>query len=373
MSFAPGCDERQRPGRPGNSLLTASTGSGGGDIFTGTGGGPCVASGVCGDEVHKISFDVPNLYFVFDRSGSMTEQPNGGPQTAYGLVRDAAIDLVKSLGPLINVGAALFPHGDIQTNPCTDGDEVFPVTPGDPIDPGGEDGPTTEAFRAAINITPVGGTPVSATLQTLQPKLAKLSGRTIMLLLTDGGPNCNPQASCGDDECQPIIEGQCPLGDHCCDPSYLGGGPELCIDRPATVTAIEAVHALGIDVYVVGVPGSEYYGSVLDEMAIAGGTAQTNSKTKYHKVDEFSKLGAVFAGIAADAISCEFQLETPPQEKGFTNVYLDCDVLPFDPANGWGWKGDDVVWLHGDACEQLKSGKVTQVQIVTGCPTEKPK
>ncbi len=374
-SLAPGCSERERPARP-YTLPTGSTGgAGGGDIFTGTGGGPCVTGGVCGNQLHKISFDVPNLYFVFDRSGSMSDKPvAGSSKTAYTLVRDAAIDLVKSLGPLINVGAALFPQGNIQVDACTDGDEVFPVTAGDPITyEDDEEGPTTQGFRAAISVTSQGGTPISATLSTLDPKLAQLSGRTIMLLLTDGGPNCNPQASCTDEECQPIIEGQCPLGDHCCDPSYPGGGPELCIDRPATLAGIQAVHGLGIDVYVIGVPGSEYYGGLLDEMAEAGGTAQSDAKTKYHKVDEFSKLSAVFAKIAADAISCEFQLEKPPEEKGFTNVYLDCELLPFDPVHGWGWKGDDVVWLHGDACDKLKSGKVAQVQIVTGCPTEVPK
>jgi hypothetical protein len=81
----------------------------------------------------------------------------------------------------------------------------------------------------------------------------------------------------------------------------------------------------------------------------------------------------VFAYIASQAIRCDISLATPPTDKGFTNVYFDCDVLKFDPADGWTWSGEDAVTLHGDACAKLKSGTVSQVKVVTGCPTETPK
>lgn len=58
-----------------------------------------------------------------------------------------------------------------------------------------------------------------------------------------------------------------------------------------------------------------------------------------------------------------------------TNVYLDGEVIPYDEQNGWSWAGTDTdtVRLNGEACERLKSGGATSVQIVTGCPTETPR
>ncbi len=329
-------------------------------------------AGVCGNEIHELALDVPNLYFVFDRSGSMGELVPPDFDSRYEVVREAAIGLITSLGPLINPGAAVFPHGNITAYPCSAGAEVFPVTPGDPIEDDGSEGPVTKDFRFLTKLTPQGGTPVAATLEEIQPTLASLSGRTIVMLLTDGGPNCNPSAVCTIDQCISNIEDICTSSENCCTPGHLQGGPEMCIDRVPTVAAIEAIAALGIDVYVIGITGSGHYESVLDEMAQAGGTAQ-QSDTLYYKVDDLSGLGEVFAAIAAEAISCEIELADPPEEQGLTNVYLDCDLVPYDAVHGWTWLEDTTVWLHGDACDLLKSGKVTQVQIATGCPTELPK
>lgn len=365
------CQERDK--NPPLAPPTSSSGGGGAGGFTANpGGGPCVEAGVCGNEIHQLALDVPNLYFVFDRSGSMGDLVPPDYDSRYDVVREAAIDLITSLGPLVNPGAAVFPHGNIDNNPCTAGDQVFAVTAGDPIQDDGSEGPVTTEFRFTTKLIPKGGTPIAATFAELQPTLAALSGRTIVMLLTDGGPNCNASAVCTIDQCISNIEDICTGTENCCTPDHPQGGPEMCIDRAPTLAAIEAIAALGIDVYVIGIAGSEHYESVLDEMAQAGGTAQ-QSDTLYYKVDDLTGLGEVFAAIAAEAISCKIELADPPDDKGFTNVYLDCDLVPYDAVNGWTWIEDDTVWLHGDACDLLKSGKVTQVQIATGCPTELPK
>ena len=59
----------------------------------------------------------------------------------------------------------------------------------------------------------------------------------------------------------------------------------------------------------------------------------------------------------------------PPPMPGDTNVYLDSSVLPYGAADGWTWKDPTTVELHGAACDELKTGQVKQVQIVSGCPT----
>ncbi|MSP25022.1 MAG: VWA domain-containing protein [Myxococcales bacterium] len=371
-----GCAENEgsKLGPPAIAATSSGAGSGGDPGFTSGAGGACQSESACGAEVHTIAFDAPNLYFVLDASGSMLEVPKGEDETRFVLVRKKAILLVQELGPLANIGAALFPYGNVAKDPCSTGQEVMPVTPGDPFTGDGSEGPTTTAFRAATKVTPLGGTPVSTTLTALLPKLSVLSGRTILVLLTDGGPNCNPKAVCASDECMPVIYGQCEPADGCCDPDSKQGGPALCVDSTATVAAIEAIHLLGIDVHVVGLPADmlTLFGGVLDAMAVAGGVPQLGD-TKYISPNDLDELGPALAKLAADALNCTITLAKPPAEQGLTNVYFGCDVVTHDTMNGWSWTSPDTITLNGEACIALKSGTVHEVKIITGCPTEKPK
>jgi hypothetical protein len=357
-------------GRPPGSIIHGSSGSG---IDLGDASGPPDpdASGLCGNQLHSIITDAPNLYFVLDASGSMSASAPGGG-TRYTAVRSAAVDLVRTLGPRIHVGAAIFPHKATDLEPCRTGKQVFPVTPGDVFT--GSDGPTTTAFQLSLKVTPFGGTPTAATLEALHDTLAALPGTSIVLLATDGGPNCNEAASCSADACIANIEELegCDPAENCCSPQGPAG-PTMCIDRQATLDAIAALKNAGIKVYVIGIPGSEAYASVLDEMAIAGGTAQFGS-SKYFSVTDLADLNDVLGGIASVVISCDFAIADPPPEPDLTNVYLDLEVLPQGGANGWVWVEDgSIVRLLGQACERLKLGQVKQVQIVSGCPTEAAK
>ncbi|MBM4375191.1 MAG: VWA domain-containing protein [Deltaproteobacteria bacterium] len=350
------------------SGASVSASSSGGAPLGGAGGSEdCSDEGACGTETHTFSFDAPNLYFVFDASGSMLELATGKSVSRYKVVRDTAIDLVESLGPLVNVGAALFPP---LAAPCSAGKETMPVTPGDAFTK--KNGPTLKAFKAATSREPEGGTPTAATLEALLPNLAKLEGRSIMLMLTDGGPNCNAALTCKPEDCMPVIEGLCKPTDGCCDPGFPGAGPLACVDEARTVKALEAIHALGVDVYVIGVADLAAYEDVLDAMAVAGGVPAPGS-TKYVQAKNLDDLGSIFAAIAASAIPCEIKLTEPPVDKGLTNVYLGCKAIPFDAVNGWSWQGDDLILLHGDACAKLKSGKVDEMKVITGCPSELPK
>ena len=347
--------------------------AGGGTSFVddaGTDGPPALdASGFCGNQIHQVSSHAPNLYFVFDISGSMAS-PAGGGFSRYQLVQHSAVQLVETLGPLINVGAAVFPKGATAAEPCRVGGEVFPVSPGDPIMP--STGPTTEGFIAATSVEPVGGTPTAATLTALKPGLLALKGRTIVLLATDGGPNCNTALSCAVDQCIPNLEGQCkPFGANCCAPAGASG-PAGCVDHDATVHAVSEIASAGIPVYVIGIPGSELYASVLDDMAVAGGAPQQGPPS-YYAVDDLGELEQVFQSIAGMFVSCRYVLTSPPADEAHTNVYFDQGVLPADPVNGWVWASPMEIDLVGAACAKLKSGVVKQVQIVSGCPTQQPK
>lgn len=355
-------DERGRPtGRPPRLIVGGGGGAGGGEFAP----EQCSLELTCGGELREVRLDVPNVYFVLDASGSMGDLDGSG-DSRFDLVRSAALTMVRQLGPLINVGAALFPEGNLDVDACSTGREVMSVRPGD------REGSTStyDALRILTNVEPLGGTPVAATLDALAPTLTALEGQTVVLLLTDGGPNCNDDTSCDVDACIPNIEGGCPPEENCCAADHESGGPHLCLDADPTRAAVAALRAEGVETYVIGIPGSEAYGPLLDDLALAGGTARQDASTLYHRVDDLAALADVFAAIAAENISCEIPLDPLPEEPDLTNVYLDCDQVPSDPVDGWtfGFEGDTVI-LGGQACGELKAGEVEAVRVLYGCPT----
>lgn len=314
--------------------------------------------GVCACADQPLLGVPPNLYFVLDLSASMSEN------NKWRTVVSAIADLVVGLGPRAKIAATVFP--DPRFDACTSGLEVFPPTQGD--SPAGHAGPVEGEFLTQLGVlTPAGGTPTAATLQALAPRLAALTGKTYVILATDGGPNCNDEITCGASTCEANVEGTCPpSAGNCCASGSLSG-PSGCIDETGAVDAVADLAAKGFKVFVVGVPGSELYEDVLSQLAIVGNTAQT-AAPYYYKVDDLGALEGVFASIASLEITCDFDLTDPPESMGFTNVYLDGQLVPED-ADGWTWASSSRVELVGAACARLKSGQVKQVQIVSGCPT----
>ena len=357
------------------SLLVAAASSLAGackrDDATGAGGGTSSSSTstgfeepespVCGDEVHQALSDAPLLYFVLDASGSMSAQAGGG-KSRFLRVREGARDVTSRLGSLVRVGAAVYPLDATEDPPCGSGDEV--------LEPRAGGSTAATKLYTATDVATFGGTPTAAALASVRTRLASVPGQRVVLLATDGGPNCNFDTSCTADQCIPNIEGSCPEGvANCCvDP----GTPGNCLDRAATLKAVSELAADGITVYVIGIPGSELYGTLLDQMAIIGGGAQQDAATRYYRIDDLGSLGDIFAEIGAALVSCTFDLADPPEGVGLTNVYFDDSVVLQDATNGWVWVDGDTIELVGAACEELRSGRVSRVQIVSGCPTAVP-
>ena len=337
-------------------------GTGGGDadatVATTTTGFSSDGANICGNEYHDALSKYPLIYFVLDRSGSMSDLEGGA--TRYEKVRLATLELVDSLGALVRVGLTLYPSVDAGVgSECLAGEEVYSPK----VNPG-------SSFEKALDVSPHGGTPTAATLQGVRPHLQGQPDPKVVILATDGGPNCNSAISCGPESCIVNIAGQCPIANCCAPPE---GVVENCLDYSATLEAIDGLVAEGTKVYVVGIPGSELFGMVLNAMALHGGAPLTNAPQYYYKVDDLDGLADVFKGIARELVTCSFDLTDPPTEQGLTNVYFDGEVVFLDPENGWTWVDGDTIELVGAACESLKDGQVKQVQIVSGCPTETPK
>lgn len=232
------------------------------------------------------------------------------------------------------------------------------------------------ALLSATSAPAAGGTPTAATLLALRPVLAKLPGKTFVILATDGGPNCNAAAMCDTANCIPNIESvsaACkPNGVNCCTQNQYG--PQNCLDGPPTVTAVAGLAQAGIPVYVIGVPGSGPYAGLLDELATSGGTARPTSP-KYYRVDgtDPNAFTTALAQVAAKiTATCTLPLQSAPQDPSLVNVYADGAVVPRDPVDGW-TLDNATVSLVGAACARVLAGEVLEVRVVEGCPTVTPK
>lgn len=287
-------------------------------------------------------------------------------------VRRVVGQILRGLGPRANFGATVFPG--FQTTTCAPSKEVLPISPGDP--PGSTDGPTTDALLTATARRPSGGTPTAEALRAVAQRLRGVTGKTFVILATDGGPNCNAGAACEFDQCLANIEDtpDCPSEGpfNCCAPPE--GDPLGCLDAMPTTSAVLALKAQGIPVYVVGLPGAATFSALLDTLAESGGTALAKSP-KYYRVDNTSGtdlLSALKKIAAKITATCEFRLKESPAAPNRVNVYLDEKVLAKDPIDGWTLE-DDKITLVGKACSSVLAGDVLSVRIIAGCPTVEPR
>jgi hypothetical protein len=319
--------------------------------------------GVCACVDQPLLVEAPNIYFVLDRSGSMA-QLNKWANIQFVLQK-----LVVALGPRASVGAAVFPNP--SEDGCSPGVQVFRPQRGDA--PAGTPGPTEAALITVLSRIPAaGGTPTAATLSSLLLNLKSLPGKTFVVLATDGGPNCNANANCAADQCTLNIDNttNCsPMGANCCaDPSP--DSRRGCLDARPTIDAVKAIADAGIPVYVVGVPGSAPYATLLDELARAGGTARVGEPQYYaiNNADQTAFMATLSSIAAMITGSCSLDLGNLPPDPSLVNVFFDERVLPQAGPDGWTLDGTTVTVL-GASCKKILNGSVLDVRVVAGCPT----
>jgi hypothetical protein len=332
----------------------------------------------CGGQTIPALTDPPVLYFIIDRSGSMSDSIDASGTTKYVAAQRAVGKLLDAIGSRVRYGAALFPSKN-SAGSCSNGQQIFPPTLGDPpsaVAPGTHGKILQTLLSRLAGLEPGGSTPTAATLAALRPTLQAFGTKTYVVLVTDGAPNCDTDVTCESDACIPDIEGAtiddltCGSSFSCCDPRVVGGDAGVnCIDADATEASVKALFDAGIVTYVVGMPGSEAYAALLDRLAAAGGTAR-DGKTRYYAVSDGSALtDALFQIGTGVAIDCDLTLTTAPDNPDLVNVYFDNAVVSLDSANGWEWTSGAALALRGDSCETLKSGTIREVRVVYGCRT----
>jgi hypothetical protein len=187
----------------------------------------------------------------------------------------------------------------------------------------------------------------SATPNSYTPTAAAISAATIylsgvgdgntrtILLATDGNPNCGV------------------------------GQPNDADDMLATLQAIDAAHAQGFQVFVVGIGPSA---SNLGQMAVHGGT------TDYYPATSPEQLTNALAQISKIVgATCTFELDESPPDVNQVWVYVDKSFVAQDPNNGWtfGASSSEIV-LTGTYCANMLAGVSTKVEIRFGCAGTAP-
>ncbi|MEM9071965.1 MAG: hypothetical protein AAGE52_25890 [Myxococcota bacterium] len=300
-----------------------------------------VDSATCGTTPLPVSFRSPRVLVLFDRSCSMRRLVDGGdssgeddPNSRYQTARRAIERQVGRYGDRVHWGIMLIPELELD---C-DGVPTIRVLPA----AGRQDrirnvfaNPRVNPERLCAN----GRQPrVTPTLQTLESAASITDWRAdghdhVALVVTDGASGCG---------------------------STVG----------RLESATQALRDLGVRTAIVGfgpeVTGDSARGK-LDAIALAGGLSSSAASPHYYIADDEASLDSALDRILREAVSCRFDLETPPPAEDRVFVFVNDEEAVRDDANGWRFN-EGSVELVGSSCERLQRGEITRVNVVFGCP-----
>jgi hypothetical protein len=300
--------------------------------------------------------------------------------TKWDLLKDQLVDALGRAEEDLSYGMLLFPDSDdVELT-----DLMCEMPAGSTINVPVAQGPDARADIETVldDTAPAGSTPTAAALGRALEYFTNGEGRDLegdnyVLLATDGGPNCNSEASCGPDRCIPNIAGICPESvDNCCE-----SVPESCVDDQATTDALDALRKAHVKTFIVGIPGSELFSGFLDDFAEAGDMARTptsDAPYRYYKVEaagNMQGLSDVLIEITGSLITrCDLQLEEEPPDLAKLNVYVDGIVVPQEGDDGWSVEGSTdppTIHIKGETCRRIETEGAESVSVQYGCPTVK--
>jgi hypothetical protein len=379
-----------KAGAGGTSPSTGGTGGTGGrsGVIVGmsgeggepAGGGQGGEGANCGLTALSASRPIVNMLLVVDKSSSMdkTDEFSEGRWATLGTALGVALEEARER---VNFGLEFYPFADNpEDEPATcqtagNLDVLVPIGPGDETVP--------VIVDALADYQPSGGTPTADALGHALDYFENgdgkdLAGDRYVLLATDGGPNCNDDLECDADSCTINLENETATtlcGGNCCNPEVEGSAVN-CLDEDRTVARVTALAEAGIKTFVVGIPGSQFFGDTLDKLAEAGGQPNPDAPPSYYRVtsaDGADGLADVLTRITTGLItSCRLQLSSTPIDPNLLNVEIDGEPVPKPGDNGWSLDTSTTpptIVLAGETCDYMEEQGAEQVRITYGCPT----
>jgi hypothetical protein len=285
----------------------------------------------------------PRILLVVDRSGSMDRAAEGFDGTKWTAAVDTLSAVAVQLEATTELGLMYYPLG-ADEEACTGGSFVdVNIAPN-----------SADAIQSSLRDNfPDGGTPTAPTLlaaSTVLSNLPSSGGQRAVVLVTDGGPNCNGTLDYNSCRCVS------PNSDDCRDPD---GGAYNCLDDNNTLNAASTVNTNGFPVFVLGLPGTESFVDVLQGMAVAGGTSN------YYPATSSASLASSLEDIAIRVGSCRFDLPSAASADQLSvtvgGAGVGRDGLR---VNGWDLVDVDTIELFGSTCQQaISSGQNVEVEI----------
>ena len=301
-----------------------------------------------------------NVLLVFDTSQSMAQQWNG--QTRWEAAGAAITNAMTPLADMVSVGTVFFPRPDPNAPAqCVDPTGIACIFVPGLVVPGGTCGVTAIDSADQINFQPgpdflttfagTGGaappyapvpgglTPLKEGLQQAQSALAGTTreGITSVVVITDGDPNCQ-------------------------------------WDAAVSTQIVTDWQAMGINTYVIGLPGTTGAGdTVLTQLAMAGGTGAYITPT------DAAALEQKLREIATETVkvgfnSCDITINPPtvaPEKLHLvvTEGGIDKDVARDLSADAsWNITDDGaLVTLEGTLCDDAMGGRFEALRFEFGC------
>ncbi len=291
---------------------------------------------------------IPRVMLVVDRSYSMV-----GIEDRWTPIEETLSRVTASLSETVHFGLVLFPSPD----PGFVGSEAeMACAPGE-VNVSTGANTASDIQQWLRNAPPQMGlaTPTYSALDAAGRSLAQNpSGNDYILLATDGGPGCNFNMNYNTCECL----------NHAC----LLGLPEMCLDNQRTVNKVQQLADDGIKTMVLGIASDEFMPaarSVLDGMAVAGGTAQNGRHLEVGRVNELERALTAAAGQLAP---CTYDVGALAGQSEDLNITIDGEPIPRDESgrNGWDINGSDLEFF-GDACNQLRDGQAHRIGAEANC------
>ncbi len=287
--------------------------------------GTCEIGG-CGAESFNLSVVPPNVMIVLDRSGSMDGDVQDSNKTRWEVAKDAIEQLVNNFNEDIRFGLDTY-SACIDGQQCSAGKIVVPL--------GNLNAGPINGFLANKGLEYLcnSGKPETSTGNTLdaligEPSLQDPTRGNAILLITDGGEN---------GECQNKTNG-------------------------AEAAGKLLAQTISVPTYVVG-----FSDDVIDSLV---GIAEAGGTTQPYNANNPASLELALNAIAGAVASCQFLLDSLPDDASKIYVFFDDDPagVPKDPANGWTYDPvSNTITFHGAACQAIQSGTVADVDVVFGC------